>query len=361
MRPELTKLEQIDRYISGDLSPDQVAAFEHQMAGDPVLRNEVEQQKELVQAMNRQVLRSQIAAVAAASGGGGSSTNGSWGNWLMGLGGAVVIGVGTTAAVAYYQNSEDEVSTNEELVLLEEDSPVTVQVDSIKSDVYVLPDEQIITEEPETIFSSANTYEGEDDRMSVTVNFQPRGMDPGESVKLPTNTESKGVIISEDPVQRPAADVNSRTEYKDHSKRASFPGGNQALKKFIDKNLRYPKSAKDKSIEGVVRCDFHVTADGQITEIEAECISMSERDGMPFSDMRLLMNKKLMNSFIGNATHVLRTMPNWEPARNTQGNPIISAQRMYFNYDMVKGCLVYQLDDELPIHNESVSNRDKIK
>ena len=76
---------------------------------------------------------------------------------------------------------------------------------------------------------------------------------------------------------------------------------------------------------------------------------MSERDGRAFNDVKLLMNKRIMNAFINNATHILRTMPSWEPAKNSQGNSILSAQRMYFNYDLEKGCLVYQLDDEIPV------------
>lgn len=82
-----------------------------------------------------------------------------------------------------------------------------------------------------------------------------------------------------------------------------------------------------------------------ISEINAECIKMADKDGAAYNDVKLLMNRRIMNAFIGNATHILRTMPNWEPAKNTQGNPILSVQRMYFNYDLERGCLVYQLEE----------------
>jgi hypothetical protein len=40
-------------------------------------------------------------------------------------------------------------------------------------------------------------------------------------------------------------------------------------------------------------------------------------------------------------------MPIWVPARNKQGNPVLSYQRLYFNFDLEKGCLVYQLDEDM--------------
>ena len=95
----------------------------------------------------------------------------------------------------------------------------------------------------------------------------------------------------------------------DRTRRASYPGGNYAMDQFIDKNLHYPRSARNKGLEGVVRCEFFVTADGVITEIDAKCIKMNERDGPAFNDVKLLMNKRIMNAFINNATHTLRTMP----------------------------------------------------
>ena len=46
-----------------------------------------------------------------------------------------------------------------------------------------------------------------------------------------------------------------------------FPGGMSELMKFIQKNMRYPKIAIKKAIEGRVICQFTVTKDGSIEDI----------------------------------------------------------------------------------------------
>jgi len=46
-----------------------------------------------------------------------------------------------------------------------------------------------------------------------------------------------------------------------------FPGGAIPLKEYIDKNLVYPKRAKQKRIEGKVYVQFIVEADGNLSSI----------------------------------------------------------------------------------------------
>ena len=44
----------------------------------------------------------------------------------------------------------------------------------------------------------------------------------------------------------------------------SFPGGEQALNKYLTENVKYPAIAMENGVEGVVLVGFLVTADGQI-------------------------------------------------------------------------------------------------
>jgi hypothetical protein len=341
MRPELTILEQIDNYLSNKLSPAEQSAFESKINSDPDLQSKVSWQRELIKAVNRKALRAQINTV-------GGGTAGGMSNLWIGISG--IAGVGLIAAALVYFNMDDTVvETDDNLVLnnaeFEATDSSTIDFDSVE--------ESLIFEEPETIFSSVNTYEEvSESRMNVAVDFLPEN----EINELDYTDNSNGVLAVV--VDDPSENIVSETEIidnMDRTRRVSYPGGNYAMDQFIDKNLRYPRSARNKKFEGVVRCDFFVTADGVITEIDANCIKMNERDGQAFNDVKLLMNIKVMNAFINNATHILRTMPSWEPAQNSQGNPILTAQRMYFNYDLVKGCLVYQLDDEAQIEiQESV-------
>lgn len=336
MRSELTTLEQIDMYLSGSLSPAEHTNFEAEINADPGLENAVNQQKELIKAVNRKALRAQINAAAAAGGAGSSGMSNLW----IGISG--VVGAGLLTAGLVYYNSNNETITDDTNFAIN-DVAVIVTDSTVVN--FVPEEETLILEEPETIFSSINNYEElDEDLMNVDVNFVSQA--EREVVKPQAN--NSGVlkeVIHQNVFEGSTTEIPLET---DRTIRASYPGGNYAMDQFMDKNLHYPRSARNKGIEGVVRCEFFVTADGLITEIDAKCTKMSERDGPAFNDVKLLMNKRIMNAFINNATHILRTMPKWEPAKNSQGNAILSPQRMYFNYDLDKGCLVYQLEESLP-------------
>jgi len=45
-----------------------------------------------------------------------------------------------------------------------------------------------------------------------------------------------------------------------------YPGGNEALEKFVKQNLKYPKEALEKRIEGSVQVDYDFNHKGKITK-----------------------------------------------------------------------------------------------
>lgn len=352
MRKELTILEEIDAYLSGELSTNERAVFEEKLSKNADLQDMVKQQEKFVRAVNRTALRAEISAVAGSS---SIVSNGGLNNLFLGLGGLSVV-AGIFGAYYYFSepklnqvNEGGELAQNE----LSTDFDTMTTSSDYDEDIYNDDAHTLTIEEPETIFSSVKKYddqESEIERLSVDVHFQPRKdrerIKPNKDIvnvdddKLTDSDDSKDKVIS------------PSVEYKDRANRAHFPGGNVSMKRFMDKNLRYPRSASNKNIEAVVRCEFIVTADGLIQEINADCISMSDKGGEPYSDLKVLLNKRIMDSFIGNATHILRTMPTWEPARNSAGTPVLSMQRMYFNYSIDNGCLVYQLDDDITIEED---------
>ncbi|MBQ3895624.1 MAG: energy transducer TonB [Paludibacteraceae bacterium] len=73
-----------------------------------------------------------------------------------------------------------------------------------------------------------------------------------------------------------------------------FPGGDQALFKFLSSNLKYPSDAKKDSIQGRVICRFTIDTDGSIT------------------DIRVL--RSVHPSLDAEAVRVLSAMPKWTPA-----------------------------------------------
>lgn len=325
MRNELKIMDEIESYLSNKLSVTERSSFENRMLEDADLAEKVNQQKALTQAIKRAALRSQINTVAAGGGGGFSFSQ-------IFLGSIGIVGI--IGAVIYFvnQNKQEEIGLEPSIEKNIEPSSVVHLSKNNERDF------QLTKEIPETIFSSIHQFDDIEDKLDI---------DP---VDFPTSSHQGSTINGSSHTVNQASDcVASDESYSGTNKdrKAMFPGGSSSLKKFIDKNLYYPRSASDKNIECLVQCDFHVTEDGLITEIEAKCIKIAEVGGEQFNDIKLIRNKKLVNAFINNSTHVLRSMPIWVPARNKQGNPVLSYQRLYFNFDLEKGCLVYQLDEDL--------------
>tara|TARA_B100001758_G_C18296360_1_gene549863 strand:+ start:479 stop:838 length:360 start_codon:yes stop_codon:yes gene_type:complete len=50
-------------------------------------------------------------------------------------------------------------------------------------------------------------------------------------------------------------------------RKAEYPGGSEALRKFIKKNLRYPKEALIHRVEGNVLCKYEVNDEGKVHSI----------------------------------------------------------------------------------------------
>jgi protein TonB len=76
-------------------------------------------------------------------------------------------------------------------------------------------------------------------------------------------------------------------------KRPEFPGGDQALFKFLSSNLKYPSDAKKEDIQGRVICQFVVDKDGSVTDIQ--------------------VLRSVYPSLDREAVRVISIMPKWEP------------------------------------------------
>ncbi len=58
------------------------------------------------------------------------------------------------------------------------------------------------------------------------------------------------------------------TEFLVVEEQASFPGGNEAWRKYLKSNFKYPKMAKRSGIEGRVYLSFYVDTEGNLSNIE---------------------------------------------------------------------------------------------
>lgn len=81
----------------------------------------------------------------------------------------------------------------------------------------------------------------------------------------------------------------------------SFPGGREALTKYLNENLQYPIDAQKAGIQGKVVVQFIVEKDGRISTIK--------------------IAKPLHPSLNDEALRVIRQMPKWEPAMSN-GEPV---------------------------------------
>lgn len=81
----------------------------------------------------------------------------------------------------------------------------------------------------------------------------------------------------------------------------SFPGGDAALQEYLAKNTRYPESAKENGIEGIISVGFVVLPDGRLQEVKV----------IRFVDPDLEKE----------AVRVVVAMPAWIPAEK-DGTPI---------------------------------------
>jgi TonB family protein len=110
----------------------------------------------------------------------------------------------------------------------------------------------------------------------------------------------------------PSGEVTDDNIYSDPETNASFPGGMEALYKWISENLRYPEECKANNIQGRVIVQFVIDTDGSITEIKA----IRSPDDVLSQE----------------AIRVLSAMPKWKPATSDGKNPVRSLFRLPMNF-----------------------------
>lgn len=92
-----------------------------------------------------------------------------------------------------------------------------------------------------------------------------------------------------------------------------FPGGNQAMMKFVSENVQYPEEAKEKEISGRVLVGFIVEKDGSVNEV------------------------KIVRGIGGGcdeeAVRVVKAMPKWKPGKQ-DGKTVRVSYTMPFFFKM---------------------------
>ncbi len=87
--------------------------------------------------------------------------------------------------------------------------------------------------------------------------------------------------------------VDADTPYRTVSKMPSFPGGSEAFRQYLSKNLIYPTGAIERNIQGTVLIEFVIRQDGVITDVR----TLSAPDAVLTDE----------------AERAIRNMPRWVP------------------------------------------------
>ena len=97
---------------------------------------------------------------------------------------------------------------------------------------------------------------------------------------------------------------NNPSNYKEISQPPTFPGGQEAMVKFLVENIVYPAAAKEKGIQGKVYVSFTVKKDGSIANVS--------------------LTKSVNSVLDGEAIRVIKSMPNWIPGKD--GKEVVDAE-----------------------------------
>jgi len=118
-----------------------------------------------------------------------------------------------------------------------------------------------------------------------TVEGDPNGIDAG------LLEDSKGTGVVEAPPAPAKEEIFTFVEQP-----PTFPGGEEALNKYLNKNIRYPRVAQENGISGTVFVQFVVDSDGNIKDVKT--VGAAKGGGLEEEAIR-----------------VVKSMPKWKPGK----------------------------------------------
>ena len=122
-----------------------------------------------------------------------------------------------------------------------------------------------------------------------------------ESIEVNTEETETEVVIAA-PIEAPVEEEEEEVVFVVVESMPEFPGGQQALFKYLSENVKYPVIAQENGIQGRVICQFVVNKDGSIVDVEVV------RSGGDAS-----LDKE--------AIRVIKSMPKWKPGKQ-RGKPV---------------------------------------
>jgi protein TonB len=123
-----------------------------------------------------------------------------------------------------------------------------------------------------------------------------------ETIEINTEDDKDVEVVIAPPVEAPVEEEEEEVIFVVVESMPEFPGGQQALFKYLAENVKYPVIAQENGIQGRVICQFVVNKDGSIVDVVAVRSS-----GEPSLDKE--------------AIRVIQSMPKWKPGKQ-RGKPV---------------------------------------
>lgn len=140
-------------------------------------------------------------------------------------------------------------------------------------------------------------------RFPVNCRLPEKGLQPAAT--------TKPVVVTKTVVSDPVKPASVETSFRMVDKSAEFPGGDEALMRFLSRQIQYPKKAKRKNIQGKVTAEFVIDKEGIVKDIH---ILQGLGYGCDEEVLRVLM-----------------MMPRWKPAEQA-GKKVSSTYSLPVNF-----------------------------
>ena len=123
-----------------------------------------------------------------------------------------------------------------------------------------------------------------------------------EEIQINTEDDKDVEVVIAPPVEAPKEEEEEEVIFMVVESMPEFPGGQQALFKYLGENVKYPVIAQENGIQGRVVCQFVVNKDGSIVDV---VVVRSSGDA----------------SLDKEAIRVINSMPKWKPGKQ-RGKPV---------------------------------------
>jgi len=335
MRSNLENIEHVDLYLQGKLTGDKLAQFEAEMATNSSLKQLVSDQQLLIQTVNRKALLAEISAVAGI----GLTP---W--YLKPWFGLSVVAVGVIAVSTYFILSSEEANnlTVNETNFVEANNE-TINESNQNSEEYIevigISDtamyEDVIVEHQITAGEKNKSNSKNQHKTNQTHSKND------DSQHLNNSSTDKKVILTE--TKTDSATTDMRVGQKIAKNRtAEFKNGDSAMQEFIAHNIKYPATAREKKLSGNVKVTFIVDTDGKISQIDADCYVLRDENNKPLNNTQFVFNQKVAGLFERESARIMRIMPAWVPATDSNGNSILTFNELQFNFNQYEGIFIYR-------------------